>query len=191
MNKQFIKPHFSTVGLVARYKLWAGMTTPGQVFDYSLGGKPGTLTGTDIAPDYPGFSFNGSDDYIDVGNQGSGIKTVLLWVNVTSIVPSQGITDINGTDAIDTDGGEIETSGFAGSTIYVDGVAATTITADRWHLIGLTIATAKTASDFDIGKSVSEGFFTGKIGEVLLFNTELSAADMKSIFELTRWRYGV
>ena len=191
MKEKYRRPQIDEQGLVAQYKLWAGLTNSSIVFDYSLGGKPGTPTGTDIAPVYPGFSFNGSDDFIDVGNQGGAIKTILLWVNETSVAGFDYPIDLNGTDYIVINAGEVAAMGFAASTFYVDGVVANTITAGKWHLIGLTIATAKTASDLDIGRVEGQGLFTGSIGETFLFNRELSAADMKSIYELTRWRYGV
>ncbi len=191
MQEKYRKPQISTAGLVARYKLWAGLTDGSIVFDYSLGGKPGTPTGTDIAPAYPGFSFNGTDDFIDIGNQGGAIKTVLLWINATSIAGFNYPLDLNGTDYIIINAADVSANGFAASTFYVDGIQASTITAGTWHLIGLTIATAKTAIDFDIGRSEGVGLFTGSIDETLLFDRELSAVDMKNIYELTRWRYGV
>lgn len=191
MKRKFIKPAISDVGVVARYKLWAGLTTTGEVFDYSLGGKPGTLSGTDIAPDYPGFSFNGSDDFIDVGNQGGAIKTVAVWILSPDVQTASFPLDLNGTDFFKIEGGDLDPGGFVGRTLYIDGVAGVAVSNDTWHCAGLTIATAKTASDLDIGRVGGVGLFTGSIGEVLLFDRELVVADMKSLFELTRWRYRV
>lgn len=191
MQEKYRKPQISTIGLIAHYKLWAGLTNGATVFDYSLGGELGTPTGSDIAPAYPGFTFNGTDDFIDVGNQGGAIKTVLQWVNATNVTGFDYPIDLNGTDYMSINAGSVGANGFAGSTIYVDGVQANTITADNWHLIGLTIATAKTASDLDIGRVEGQGLFTGKIGETMLFDRLLSPADTKSIYELTKWRYGV
>ncbi len=184
-------PQVNTVGLVAHYKLWAGLTTTASVFDYSLGGKPGAVTGTDIAPAYPGFSFNGTDDFIDVGNQGGAIKTVGLWLKSPDVIVSSFPLDLNGTDFLEITGSELDPGGFASSTEYVDGIAAVRVTNDTWHCVGLTIATGKTASDLDIGRVEAQGFFTGTIGDVMLFDRELSAVDMRNIYELTRWRYGV
>ncbi len=191
IKPELLVPQVNTVGLVTHYKLWAGLTTTGEVFDYSLGGATGTVTGTGIAPTYPGFSFNGTDDFIDVGNQGGAIKTLLLWIHATSIAGFDYPIDLNGTDYIIINTGDVGANGFAASTFYVDGVAASTITAGNWHLIGLTIATAKTASDLDIGRTGGVGLFTGKIGDVMLFDRVLSVADIKSIYSVTRWRYGV
>ena len=191
MDAKYLHQSPSTVGLVAHYKLWAGLTSPGKVFDYSLNGKTGALTGTDIAPAYPGFAFNGTDDFIDVGNQGSGIKSIMLWMKIASIAGNTYLIDLNGTDYIWFDEDSVMAAGFAGSTLYVDGVTSNDITVNTWHLIGLTIATAKTASDLDIGRVEGQGLFAGKIGDVMLFDTTKTAAEAKSIFEITRGRYGV
>ncbi|KKM88447.1 hypothetical protein LCGC14_1258650 [marine sediment metagenome] len=191
IKPELLVPQVNTVGLVAHYKLWAGLTTAGEVFDYSLGGATGTVTGTDIAPTYPGFSFNGTDDFIDVGNQGGAIKTIGLWMLSPNVTLVSYLIDLNGTGYITIDGAEVDPSGFAASKIYVDGVEAVAVTNDTWHLVGLTIGAAETASDLDIGRVEGLGLFTGKIGDVMLFDRVLSAADMKSIYEVTRGRYGV
>lgn len=191
IKAEFLIPQISTVGLVAHYKLWAGLTAPGEVFDYSFGNKPGTVTGTDIVPTYPGFSFNGTDDFIDVGNQGGAIKTVALWLFNPDVGSISFPIDLNGTDYFAIDGGELDPGGFLGNTIYIDGVEAVAVTDDTWHCVALTLPTAKTASDLDIGRVEGQGLFTGKIGDVMLFDIELDAADAKSIYSLTRGRYGV
>ncbi len=191
MKQRFIEQQISTVGLVAHYKLWVGLTGATTVFDYSLGGATGTVTGTDIAPAYPGFSFNGTDDFIDVGNQGGAIKTVVLWLKSPDVAIASFPIDLNGTDFFKIEGDELDTGGFAGNTAYIDGIAAVAVTNDTWHLVGLTIATAKTASDLDIGRVEGVGLFTGTIGDVMLFSAVLNDAEMKSIFEITRGRYSV
>ncbi len=191
IKPELLVPQINTVGLVAHYKLWAGLTTAGEVFDYSLGGNTGTVTGTDIAPAYPGFAFNGTDDFIDVGNQGGAIKSICLWLQSPDVVSASFPLDLNGIDLFKMEAGELDAQGFAGHTAYIDGIAGVVVSNDTWHCVGLTISTAKTASDFDIGRAEGQGLFTGKIDEVMLFDRELSAADMKSIYELSRWRYGV
>ena len=49
----------------------------------------------------------------------------------------------------------------------------------------------RTASDLDIGRVEGQGLFDGKIGEVMLFNRALPATEMRSVYEITRHRYGV
>lgn len=163
----------------------------GRVFDYSLGGKPGTPTGTDIVPTYPGFSFNGTDDFIDIGNHDGLIRTVLLWVKPTGIGGNDYPIDLNGTDYLTIETGTLTKNGFAGGTtvLYTDGVAAATTITANWHLIAITDTSVVFAGDVDIGRIEGQGLFTGKIGDVMLFDKTLSAPDVKSIYELTKGRY--
>lgn len=67
-----IQPQVNTKDLIAYYKLWAGLTSTGKVFDYSLNGNLGTLTDTDdpitLVPKYPGFLFDGANDYITISD---------------------------------------------------------------------------------------------------------------------------
>ncbi len=192
IKPELLVPQVNTVGLVAHYKLWAGLTTAGDVFDYSLNGNTGTVTGTDITPVYPGFSFNGTDDFIDVGNQGGTIMTMAMWVNAASIGGNDYPLDINGGTFISIESGEIVDHDMGPSTIiYVDGVTGTTITAAAWHLMVVTTPAPLSASDIDIGRVEGQGLFTGKIGDTMLFDRVLDATDVKRVFGVTRWRYGV
>ncbi len=188
---ELLVPQVNTVGLVAHYKLWAGLTTTGEVFDYSLNGNTGTVTGTDIAPTYPGFSFNGTDDFIDVGNHGGAIKTVGLWIHPISIAGNDYCIGFDGgTSFVFINEGTVETNELINPTIYINGVVTSSVNAGKWQYLTVSF-NAITASDLDIGRVEGQGLFTGKIGETMLFDRVLDATDVKSIFELTRWRYGV
>ncbi len=191
MQEKYRKPQISTLGLIAYYKLWAGLTDGSIVFDYTLGGGPGTPTGTDIEPAYPGFSFNGTDDFISIAKRLSTINTVLLWVKPTNIAGTDYPIDLNGTDYLTIETGTLTKNGFAGGTtvLSVDGVTAATAVTANWHLIGITDTSGKNASDVDIGRVEGVGLFTGSIGETMLFKRMLSVADIKSIYELSKWRY--
>ena len=191
MKQRFVEQQISTKDLVAHYKLWVGLTGATTVSDYSLSDKTGTPSGTDIVSVYPGLSFNGTDDFIDVGNHAGAIKTVCLWLLNPDVQAGSFPLDLNGTDYFKIEGGELDPAGFVGFTGYVDGAAAVAVTNDTWHLVGLTLATAKTASDLDIGRVEGVGLFTGTIGDVMLFSAVLNDAEMKSIFEITRRRYSV
>ncbi len=192
MTNRYRHPQISTVGLVAYYKLWSGLYDGTSVFDYSLNGFTGTPAGTDIAPAYPGFSFNGTDDFIDVGSGPTSVKTVALWVNQADIAGNEYPIDLNGTDFISVASGAVTVNGFTAALLYVDGALGTSgvtaIAASTWALIVVTDTTASNATDFDIGKETAN-FFEGKVGEVMLFDRVLTPAEIKSIYELTKWRY--
>lgn len=189
MKEKYRKPQISTVGLVAHYKLWAGLTDGSTVFDYSLGGFVATLTGTDIAPAYPGFVFNGTDDFIGIVTGPTGVKTVLAWVNPTDVAGIDAVLDYNGTDSLVSDTGTLSLGGFAGGSqvTYVDGVAGATVTA-VWHLVGITDTVGRNIALATIGLE-GANFFAGFIGETMCFDRVLTAPDVKSIYELTKWRY--
>ena len=192
MKRKHIRPQINTAGLAAYYKLWAGLSSPTTVFDYSLNGLTGTVAGTNCAPAYPGFSFNGTDDYIDVGTGPASVKSVALWIKQDDIAGNEYPIDLNGTDFISVASGAVTVNGFTAASLYVDAAAGTSgvtaIAANTWAFIVVTDTTASNATDFDIGKETAN-FFDGIIGEVMLFDKVLALSDIKSIYETTRWRY--
>ncbi len=167
------------------------------VFDYSLNDNPGTMKDTQTTPTlrarFPGYAFDGSNNFIDVGNEGNSIKSVVLWVNPARIVGNDYPIDLNGTDYLSIETGTLTKNGFAGGTtvLYTDGVAAATTITANWHFIAITDTSAKTASDLDIGQVGGVGFFTGLIGEVLLSTSVLTVTDIVSLYQTSRGRYGV
>ena len=83
----------STTGLVAHYKLWAGFTSTGKVFDYTNNGNKGTVSGA--LPKFPGFFFDGAvgssqDDFISIAADstidanGKTALTISAWINPAS-----------------------------------------------------------------------------------------------------------
>lgn len=193
MKEKYRRPQISTVGLVAHYKLWAGLTTTGEVFDYSFGGATGTVTGTDIAPAYPGFSLNNTDDFIDIGTGPSAVNTIVIWARIANAEDTEYLIDLNGDDYLSIVTGTLTKTGFGGGgpTLYVNGVVATSVAEEEWVLLGSSDSVPQNASDLDIGRVGGQGWFNGSIGETMLFGRQLSAIDMKNLYELTRWRYGV
>ena len=90
-----------TANLAAWWKLHDGTTT-----DYSGGGNTGVANGTDIAPAYPGFVFNGTDDYIDTNDTFQSTFrdsfTMSVWSKTTDGQLSQylfGVLDATGADS--------------------------------------------------------------------------------------------
>ncbi len=168
-----------------------------RVFDYSLNGNTGRLENApdpssgQLLPKFPGYEFNGSSTFIDIGNHGGAIKTVVMWVKPDDVAGNDYPIDLNGTDFLTIETGTLTKNGFAGGTtvLYTDGVVATTITAN-WHCIAITDTSAKTASDLDIGRE-STNYFNGLIGEVLLSTNVLTPTEIRSLYETSRRRYGV
>ena len=101
--------------------------------------------------------------------------------------------DLNGTDFLTVVNGVLTANGFAAGTqvLYVDGVAAATaISLAKWHHIGITDSTGRDATDLDIGRETAN-FTTGAVAGVRLYSTVLTPQQMKTLYDLTRWRYNI
>jgi len=124
-----------------------------------------------------------TDEWIDVGNQGSSIKTISIWCNPDAVNVTDYLIDLNGTDYITIVNGTVTVNGFAASTevIHVDGVIASVVTAN-WHHVVITATSGFTASDLDIGRLEGSGYFNGLIDNVMLFDTPLNIDQIKSLY---------
>ena len=226
MKQRFVQQQVPTKDMVAYYKLWYGLTTAGEVFDYSLNGNLGTVTGA--VPAYPGFLFDASDDEINCGSDSSidnlfaGGGTFACWLlssgrgenNAGKVVDKSqwvlfSVTDTTTLEfdqAFTGDGGEWTFSITAGvwqhvaivynnnlgandPTVYIDGVS---VSVSEGQAPGSDTATSDAAADLIIGDAANSlASWDGKIGDTMLFSVALSAAEAKSIFEITRERYSV
>ena len=226
MKQRFVEQQVPTKDMVAYYKLWYGLTTTGEVFDYSLNGNLGTVTGA--VPAYPGFLFDGVNDEISCGSD-STIDNIFditgaisIWLNSTgtgennegmaaskaswslqlnaaqnSMKFTQVFTGDNGIWSFDVTGNVWEhillvyqaDKAVDVPTVYVDGVAVA-VTTDQ--LPGSDTRTSDSDDSLIIGDNKdSNRSWDGKIGDVILFNTDQLVAAAKSIFELTRGRYDI
>ena len=228
MKERYRKPQIATAGLVARYKLWAGLTTADEVFDYTLNGNTGTVFGAFSA--YPGFSFNASDDEIVCGSDssiddifiaGNG-GTVSIWLKVTGKGENNFGRAIGKEKWLLRTTDSVENLAFSHAYTGDDGIWSFDIGTAIWQHIailyvadrsvidptvlvnGIVVAvsedqtpgsedeTSDAADSLIIGdNAASDRSWRGSIGEVLLFDRRKSVAEMKSIFELTRWRYKI
>ena len=137
---------------------------------------------------YPGFSFEGAGNFIDISAAGpTSVQTVLMWVNPDSIAGNNGLTVLNATDTLGIAADTLTAGGFASGTLYVDGVAGDTVTAN-WHLVGVTVPAGKNANSLFLASNAVWAM-TGLIGETMLYNRALSSDEIKSVYELTKWRY--
>ncbi len=226
MKQRFVQQQVPTKDMVAYYKLWYGLTTAGEVFDYSLNGNLGTVTGA--VPAYPGFLFDASDDEINCGSDSSiddlfaGGGTFACWLlsngrgeNNGGRVVDKGLWGLFSVIDTTTLRFDQEFTGDAGEwtfpitagvwqhivivydndlgandpTVYVNGVS---VNASEGQAPGSDTATSDAAADLIIGDAANSLLsWDGKIGDVILFNVEKNAAAAKSIFEITRSRYGV
>ncbi len=245
VKKKYIRPQIDTSGLILRYKLYAGLTSTGKVFDYSLNGNDGTVTGSNISPAYPGFSFGGVDEIIDVGAPLQacfrGSFTIVVWVKLDDgQLGSQqvvlGLRDTSGAESrvdltVHNTGDIVFRYGAnaqLGTTAQTLNVAVPNGQTDWTQIAGVLDATLQGPGgkviyvngglvDLDVGSDgstlnvissaftadinlfigainindVASSFTAGLIDEPMIFNAAKTAAEMKSIFETQRWRYGI
>lgn len=222
MKEKYRHPQPGTQGLIGHWKLWAGPTGDTTVFDYSLNGNTGTLTGTNLMPQYPGYSFAGSDELIDCGNMDAAMAvsklTVSIWAKPDAIGGTRVLMGNTETGNamfeyhIDNDG-KINVNAYTSSwsqhinTTAIKAAVFThiVITYDgtdfRWYLDGSlddtdahgaggAIARENAQQDMTIGAISSDSNnFAGVLDDARIYNRVLSAADAKSLYELTKWRY--
>ena len=194
MKKRYRHPDTSDQNLVAYYKLWAGWTSSTTVFDYAQGGFLGTAAGANLEAAYEGFNFGGFLGKIDVGTGPTSVKSLTIWMKVADVAGNEYPIDLNGTDYLQIASGAVTVNGFTGEILYVNAEVATSgvtaIAADTFAFIVITATTAANANNFDIGAG-GGSWFEGKIGEVRLYSSVLTPQEIKSIYELTCWRYRV
>ena len=110
MKHRFVQPEIK-IGPdgVLYYKLWHGITGGTSIFDYSLTGNDGVVSGSNIVNNFPGLLLNGSDDFVDVGAtlQATlrGSFTIFIWVKLDDGQPPAnealfGERDNTGADSI-------------------------------------------------------------------------------------------
>lgn len=227
MKPKFIEPQVNTVGLIGHWKLYEG-----TVFDYSLNGRAGTLTGTSPTYQYPGVDLPGADEHITIDDDIAfspilSPLTVSAWVNMDDatdfVIASKYVTgDTTREWVLQTQNADLllflvydETNdksvaryynsaltNFQGTWIHVVGTysGGTTDASVKVYFNGTQIddtdlgaavfvSCRNTAAIVDIG-NLDGNYANGKIDDVMIFNVEKSAAEIKSIYEVTRGRYG-
>ncbi|MBU3964325.1 DUF2341 domain-containing protein [Patescibacteria group bacterium] len=116
--------------------------------------------------------FDGTDDWIDIGASYNGVKTVELWIKADNT--TKDIIDLNGSAYVSVSSGNATTTGFTSPTIYVNGIATTTIDTN-WRYVVVTTDTGLNASDLDIGRREGATYFDGIMDEVRISSSARSA----------------
>jgi hypothetical protein len=192
MNPRMIPQRPSNQNLVCALMMHGHVET--IVFDESQGGFNGTPTNSPI-PKYPGFDLTAASAmFIDVGTGPTVVKTVSMWFKPEDVTAhTDSPIDLNGTDFLTVVNGTLTKNGFAAGTqvLYTNGVAAaTTLTAGKWYHIGITDTTGRDASDLDVGRETAN-YTEGTVAGVRLYSAVLTAQQMKTLYDLTRWRYSI
>ena len=138
-----------------------------------IGSNDGTFVST---PTFSreGLHLDGVDDAVDIGDTSLTIKSVIVLLEPNTT--TEDVADFDaGTHTLEFSTGTLTATGFSSSTLYVNGVAGSTVTTAT-TMVGATTATGFAADNFDIGKETI--FFDGTIKAVLLSTSELTATEM-------------
>jgi hypothetical protein len=107
------------------------------------------------------------------------MKSVEIVVNL--VTTTEYLIDVNGTSNIDVSSGTVRANNFTSPTIYVNGEAGTTITADTLNHIIVTTGTTVTANDVDIAR-ISSNYGDCEVLYCAILDYELTAAEAKTRF---------
>jgi hypothetical protein len=122
------------------------------------------------------LSFDGTDDYVDVGAGPNSVQTVEFWTYPAST--TEYFIDLDGgTHYIWANAGTLTATGFA-TTIRINGVETTTIESGKWQHVSVSTGTAFDASNITIGKS-NANYLGGKLDEIRLWSDERDEAEIR------------
>jgi len=148
-------------------------------------GDPNTDAHDTVGKVNGAFTFDGTDDFVDIGDTGEDVKSVSVWIKQDDILGTESILDLNGTDWIATVKGVVAVGNFTAPILYVNGVVGTSgstkIAALTWLHIIVTDTTAADTDNFTIG-CILALCVNGDIDNVMLFDEVLTPADVKYLY---------
>ncbi len=168
--------------LFQKFKIW-GLATIIILFSFGLAQEvlaAPTWTSNGIVPQSGGRAGGGAlefdgNDYVNIGNVGN-IQTVEFWLNDSNA--TDGILElINNSTYVSISGSAIVATGFTSASIYVNGIATSTLSSGWNHVVVVDTASVAAAS-FLIGEANSD-YMSGIIDEVSVYNRALSIAEVR------------
>jgi hypothetical protein len=120
------------------------------------------------------LEFDGAS-YVDIGDVGN-IQTVEFWLNNSNA--TDGILElINNSTYVSISSGAIAATGFTSASIYVNGIATSTLSSG-WNHVIVTDTASVAAASFLIGEANGD-YMSGIIDEVRVYNRALSIAEVR------------
>ncbi|TSC72367.1 MAG: hypothetical protein G01um101448_986 [Parcubacteria group bacterium Gr01-1014_48] len=161
-----------------------------KMYDRSGSANTGTLLGTATGTGRvhgrigQALTFDGVNDYVDIGAGPSSVNSVSFWVYTSTSTTGYFVNLTGTTDYIWSSAGTITATGFTSPTIYVNGAVSSTITAARWYHVVVTTATAENASNLDIGRTTDVNYLGGKLDDVRFYSRVLSPDEIKRLYKM-------
>ena len=122
--------------------------------------------------------FNGASSKVVYAKYVGGVKSVRVRLTLTGT--SHGVMTLTASHRITITTGTVAATGFATPTIYVDGVATSTITAGT-HEIAVTTATPINTNLLAVGWN-GTAYLTGSVDLVEIYNRQLSASEVSNLY---------
>ena len=160
----------------SKYETYPGLVFR-EVFNSETDTRANGGTPTSVTYSQGKGTFNGSSSNIAYKNQ-FGVKYVRIKLALTTT--TQSILTLSATHSITVSSGTISATGFSSPTIYVNGVASSTITTAESEIVVRT-ATAINANLFVLGK-VSTNYLNGTVNYIELGNRVLSASEVSNLY---------
>ena len=124
------------------------------------------------------LSFDGSGDFIDLGDVGVSLKTICFWINLDST--SEKVLELSSTHSVEVSSGIVVLNGtWDNSVVYVNNSATTDITNTIWQRVVITTTTAITVNDFQLGR-INAVRANGKFiaSDLQLYNSTWTTSDV-------------
>jgi hypothetical protein len=121
-------------------------------------------------------SFNGSSSKITYPTV-RGVKSIRIILTPSST--TEDIVKLSSSHSISVSGGTISATGLSSPTVYVNGIATSTVTATRSEIV-ITTATAFNADDLQLGYISS--YYNGDIDLVEIYNRALTASEVSNLY---------
>lgn len=160
-----------TIGGTGTQTTLGTCTTSGAWYNGASGKENGSL------------NFDGTDDYIDIGTGPTSVKAIEFWVKPTTTT-EYFVNLTSTTDYIWSNAGTLTATGLTSPTIYINGVANTSLTTGVWQHIFITTDTAENASNLDIGRTADTNYMQGQIDNVKLYNYVPTTQQIKAFYNL-------
>jgi len=144
----------------------------------------GVTTGTQFSTSGRRLSagvFNGTDNFIDTEDAIFAIQNVSFSIEWDGT--DAGIFQLNSGDRISVSSGTITTTGLSGVSIFVNNVATSSIPTSTFADVSINFDST-TVDDLETGNN-SDGFFSGKLDEVMIFSQTLDSAQRILISDLS------
>ena len=140
--------------------------------DTSGNNRPGTLTGGPLwgtGKIGSGVTFDGTNDFIDVGTGPTQVNTISFWVKPQTTTEYL-VNLTSNTHYIWLNGGVLTATGLDTPAYHVNGIPSSTLVPNQWQHVTVTTATAVNADNLDFGRTQDTNYLEGSLDDIKLYD---------------------